>query len=200
MRTSRTFSCPRAAAHSRLTISVEHEDAKLANTAVSATIESIDGVGIIVERAMWWPGSNWYEAHNSPGTTSTGTAWAMAEGEEGGQDDTQTYILIANTSASAGSAVVTLMFEDGTSEERTISLLPHSRTNVGVRDFFPQALGRRFGALVSVRAVPRRTSSSSAPCTTMPTVSCGTRVQTASRPNCSELGRPIIPDSGVRRR
>jgi hypothetical protein len=39
---------------------------------------------IIVERAMWWPGptsATWHEAHNSPGTTQTGTRWALAEGE-----------------------------------------------------------------------------------------------------------------------
>jgi hypothetical protein len=140
------------AANSRLTISVEQEDPDLADTAVSTTIESTDGVPIIVERSMWWPGptgATWYEAHNAPGVTSTGTAWALAEGEEGGAASTQTYIQVANTSAFAGSARVTLMFEDGARVDRIVPLLPNSRTNVPVGAVFPEASGRRFGALVA---------------------------------------------------
>ena len=85
----------------------------LADQAVSTTIESTNGVGILVERAMWWPGdaTTWYEAHNLPGATATGTRWGLAEGEVGGASSTQSYILIANTSAFAGSATVTLLFE-----------------------------------------------------------------------------------------
>ena len=69
----------------------------------------------------------WTEAHNSPGATATGTRWALAEGEVGGPQSAETYILIANTSATAGSARVTLYFEDGTSASRTFALLPRSR-------------------------------------------------------------------------
>ena len=41
---------------------------------------------------MWWPGpaltSNfWYEAHNSPGATTTATRWVVAGGEIGGPAD-----------------------------------------------------------------------------------------------------------------
>jgi hypothetical protein len=60
---------------------------------------------------MWWPGAlgQWYEAHNSPGTTTTGTKWGLAEGEVGGGFNTETYILIANTSSYAGTARITLL-------------------------------------------------------------------------------------------
>ena len=75
------------------------EDAKLADTAVSTTIRSTNGVPIIVERAMWWPGDSWHEAHNSPGATATGTRWALAEGEVDASRNLETYILVANTSA-----------------------------------------------------------------------------------------------------
>ena len=62
------------AANSRFNIWVDYEDARLADTAVSTTIQSTNGVPVIVERAMWWPGdADWYEAHNSPGATATGT-------------------------------------------------------------------------------------------------------------------------------
>ena len=75
------------AGNSRFNIWVDQEDPALADAAVSTRITSTNGVPIIVERAMWWPGptsDTWHEAHNSPGETTTGTRWAMAEGEVGG--------------------------------------------------------------------------------------------------------------------
>ena len=123
----------------------------LANAAVSTTVRSTNGVPLVVERAMWWPGDSttWHEAHNSAGSTVTGTRWAVAEGEVGGARGHETYLLIANTSAFAGSATVTLLFEDGTSSARTYALKPSSRTNVAVGPAFGAAVtGRRFGAVI----------------------------------------------------
>jgi hypothetical protein len=127
------------------------------------TITSINHVPIVVERTMWWPGLGavggmgssgafWSEAHNSPGATETGTAWALAEGEVGGPLAAETYILIANTSDTSGLVTVTLHFEDGTTATRTLDLMPRSRTNVQVSADFPEAIGRKFGAVV--RGVP----------------------------------------------
>ena len=80
---------------------------------------------------------------------STGTRWAVAEGEVGGARGHETYLLIANTSAFAGSATVTLLFEDGTSAGKTYALPPSSRTNVAVGPAFGAAVtGRRFGAVI----------------------------------------------------
>jgi hypothetical protein len=50
----------------------------------------------------------WTGSHNSPGATETGTRWALAEGEVGGLQRSETYILIANPSSHAGSARVTV--------------------------------------------------------------------------------------------
>ena len=145
-----------ARANSRSNIWVDVEEIPgvpgrpLGNVAVSTTITSTNGVPIVVERAMWWPGgSTWHEAHNSAGSTQTGTRWAMAEGEVGGPRETETYILIANTSTFAGSATVTLLFEDGSSDSREYALLPKSRTNVPVKQDFASAAGQRFGAVVA---------------------------------------------------
>ncbi len=146
-----------ARANSRSNIWVDQEEIPgvpghpLADVAVSTTVASTNGVPIIVERAMWWPGGPgpWHEAHNSAGATETGTRWALAEGEVGGAGATETYILIANTSAFAGNATVTLLFEDGTSASRVYPLLPNSRTNVPVASDFPSAANRRFGAIVA---------------------------------------------------
>lgn len=144
-------------ARSRFNIWVDEEELPsrsgkrpLSNTAVSTTITSTNGVPIIVERSMWWPGSaaTWHEGHNSAGATVSGTRWAMADGDVGGEAEVQTYILIANTSAIAGLVRVTLYFEDGTSADRTFTIAPTSRFNVDVSMQFPTAKGRRFGAVV----------------------------------------------------
>jgi hypothetical protein len=138
-------------AASRFSIWVDHEDARLADTAVSTTIESANGVPIIVERAMWWPGDwrSWHEAHNTAGATATGTRWALAEGEVDAARGLETYILIANTSTTAATVAVTLLFADGTSATRTYPDIPgRSRLNVPVGLDFAEAAGRRFGAIV----------------------------------------------------
>ena len=143
------------AANSRFTIWVDEEqfpslsgNRALASVSCSMRVRSTNAVPIIVERAMWWPQPNWHEAHNAPGTTVTGTRWALAGGEVGGPGSLQTFVLVANTSATAGQARVTIYFEDGTSAQSTISLLANSRTNVSIADTFPSSNGRRFGIIV----------------------------------------------------
>ena len=143
---------------SRMTINVEEEDVELKSAALSTIVTSTNGVPVVVERVMWWPGptaASWTEAHDSFGETTTGTKWAMAEGESGGPDSTQTYVLIANTSDFAGRARVTLLFEDGTTTSREYDLLPTSRTNVSPADQFPEADNKRYGIIVdSLGATP----------------------------------------------
>lgn len=136
--------------NSRFNIWVDLEGGALGDAAVSTTLTSSNGVPIIVERAMWWPGSSatWQEAHNSPGATQTGTLWALAEGEVGGDRSTETYILIANTSAFPGTARVTLYFESGATAVGDFGLPANSRFNVSVRDLFAEAANRKFGATV----------------------------------------------------
>lgn len=143
-------------ANSRSTIWVDLEDPLLAAAAVSTTIESTNGVPVIVERAMWWPGSSstWFETHNSAGSRGTEPVWGLAEGEQGGPFSYETYILIANTSPTPGSVDVTLYFEDSTSVARTFPLNPNSRFNVAVGIDFPEAIGRRFGAIVQSTGSP----------------------------------------------
>jgi hypothetical protein len=150
------------AANSRMTINVAQETfddtppgtLPLATETVSMIVESINGVPIIVERSMWWPAfgtdpAGWVEAHNSPGTTQTGIEWAVAGGELDGTRGQDTFILIANTSAFAGTARVRLMFESGETMDQHVSLAANSRTTVNVRDVFPLAEGRRFGAVIT---------------------------------------------------
>jgi hypothetical protein len=141
------------AARSRYTVLVDAQDPLLADTAVSTTITSLYDTPLIVERAMWWPGSTWHEAHASAGAVITGEAWALAEGEQGGPRSTDTYVLLANTSAWRASVRVTVLFEDGTPPvARLFEVEPTSRFNVSppahFADQFPPGSWKRFGVLV----------------------------------------------------
>jgi hypothetical protein len=139
------------AANSRLTINVDGEDPKLVDTPVSTIVESTNAVPVIVERAMWWPSPNWYEAHLSAGATTTGTTWALAEGfvQSVPGSEVETYILIANTSAAAGTADVTVYLSDLTSQTMNVRLDPNSRVSVNVSQAFPQAIGKGgFGTII----------------------------------------------------
>ena len=69
---------------------------------MSAVIESINGVPIIVERAMYLdqPGRAFGAGHESAGVTAPATQWFLAEGATGSFFDL--FILIANPQASTG--------------------------------------------------------------------------------------------------
>jgi hypothetical protein len=86
----------------------------------------------------------WYEAHLSAGATTTGTKWALADGlvTNTPGTETETYVLIANTSATPGTADVTLYFGDGSSKMKTFQLPANSRVNVQVSIEFPDAVGK----------------------------------------------------------
>ena len=118
--------------NSRRTINVQLEDPRLAGTAVSTRLTS--ATTFLAERSMWWPhGQAWIEAHNAAGATTTGTRWAVGDGEVGLlPEDTATYVLIANTSAFEGTLRVTLLFESGPSVSQDFRVPANSRFNVPI--------------------------------------------------------------------
>lgn len=139
------------AGNGRFTIHVDAEDRLLADTAVSTTIRTTNGVPVIVERSMWWPGSagEWYGAHNSPGATAAGTMWAVAGGangvialspywppELGRTASVASYILVGNVSPTPATVRVTV-FRGTQTLEKTFVLAPHSRFNLDVLAEFP---------------------------------------------------------------
>ena len=155
------------APESRRTIYVDGESfpgvgQALVDTSVSCAITST--VPVVVERSMWFPGpavtpTFWTEAHNSPGATTTATRWVLADGETGGTRGTQTFVLIANTSATAGRVRVTQL-PDAVSPLAvapptfTINLPANSRTTVPLhaRQGFA---GGRYGVVVeSIDTMP----------------------------------------------
>jgi uncharacterized repeat protein (TIGR03803 family) len=153
-------------AQSRMTIWVDDEqlpagsgEKPLAEGSVSTSVHVTNGVPVIVERAMWWPGpaaaSNfWYEAHNSPGATGSATRWIIAGAELGGTDDADTFVLIANLADRAGSAFLRLFgdgIETGLPNDAYLPLPPKSRTTVNLRTWFGLLSPGRYAVMVETK-------------------------------------------------
>src|SRR6187401_629646 len=130
------------AGNSRSTIWVDDEELPagsgikpFAGAALSMAVRSTNSVPIVVERTMWWPGPSltpnyWYEAHNSPGSTTTATRWLAAGADSGGPDAAQTFLLIANPGSTAAQVQVSRLTDasDG-GVIGSLTLPPKSRTN-----------------------------------------------------------------------
>ena len=149
------------AGHSRFTIFVDDEQLPagsgtrpFAATSVSMAVRSTNAVPIVVERTMWWPGPTvtpnfWYEAHNSPGVTSAATRWAIGGAAIGGSDGSDTYVLIANTTATAGRARVMLAGADWGPWSVAVDVPAKSRVTVPLRSaFVPVPPDGRYGVVV----------------------------------------------------
>jgi hypothetical protein len=127
-----------AAARSRLTIDVKAEHPRLASADVSTIVESTIDAPVVVERALWWPSGNWYEAHLSAGATATGTKWGFAGETEHRSANSDMYLLIANTSNSAGKATIKILPANVTNVSEVVVDLPaNSRVTVQTSTWFP---------------------------------------------------------------
>jgi hypothetical protein len=100
------------AANSRRTVLVDDVPG-LADTEVSAEITTDSNRPIIVERAMYWPQGAWTEAHNSFAVTRPATRWALAEGELGGSQVFNSFLLLANPGNEAASVDITILRSGG---------------------------------------------------------------------------------------
>jgi WD40 repeat protein len=136
-------------AHSRHSVYVDAITG-LEATSVATTLTSTNGVPIVAERAMYWPGGffDYYEGHSSAGSTTTALAWVVAGTEHGGPTSAQTFVLIANTENRPGEATVTGLpdFQTGGPAPATLvlALPPSSRTTIPLTTSTPG----RFGVLV----------------------------------------------------
>ena len=132
----------------------------------------------------------WYEAHNSPGPTSTATVWGMAEGEVGGPRGVETYILLANTSTPAANVRVTLFYEDGTtSQRRSPSARAVASTSPCARSSPMRATAGSVRASRACRPpLAPRALWWSARCTGRPAACSGPREATRWRPGCNRHG------------
>jgi subtilisin-like proprotein convertase family protein len=117
-------------ANSRKTINIERDvDTRLAAADVSTSVTS--DVGIVVERAMYWPDLSvgWREAHNSFGVTHSALRWGIADGRIGTARDYQTYILLANPNPRPAEIEVRFL-KAAFTVTRTITLGPFSRRTI----------------------------------------------------------------------
>ena len=135
----------------RLVVRASAEDPLLADAEFATVVTSTNDVSVLAQRTTMWPemGSGTaYEAHTTNAVLATGTSWALADGEVAVTNWSLTYILIANTSATAGSARVQVLLEDGTTLTSTFALPARSRVTIPVAEAFPGALFKRFSAII----------------------------------------------------
>jgi len=122
-------------AHSRFTRLVNSVSGMDGKNGVSTKVQSLNNVGIICERAMYWNVSvpsgdegcatvQWAGGHCSTGVTSTSDAWYLAEGST---DGFETWILVQNPNDSDASVRLTYMDEGGNTKSEDVTVLSHSR-------------------------------------------------------------------------
>jgi len=144
------------AANSRLTINVALEDPVLAARSMSISLSST--LPIVAERAMWWPGEQgghvWYEGHASFGSTTTAARWAVASGADGGPAGDMTFVLIANHGTASASVNVTVIYDDGTSTTKVVTVPGTSRTTLNIGLDVPEAANKRFSLIVGATGSP----------------------------------------------
>ena len=136
-------------ARSRITINVETVDPALANADVSTTI--VSDVGIVAERAMYWPNIalGWREAHNSFGVTESALRWGLADGRIGGPRNFQTFVLLANPNPHPAEVDVRFL-KTASSAERSYVLAPFSRRSIFVNSEVPELGDGQFSVDVQV--------------------------------------------------
>jgi hypothetical protein len=148
------------APHSRFTILVDQEGLELADTAVSTVVTSTNGVPIVVERAMWWPGptaATWAEAHAVAGVTAAGTRWVVAGGLVGAPSsdppaEVTIHAAIDEWTSAPVVLEVTLGFADGSFARKAGgSPGPDWTVTLNLHDLFPESVGRPFAAYIRSR-------------------------------------------------
>ncbi len=136
----------------RYTIWVDKDAPALDNTAVSAVVESANGVPIVAERSMWWPGNGdgWFEAHNAAGATGAATRWAVADGDVVSTGLTRsTYLLVANPGREQATVRMTVLMRPGVPPvSREFQVAAGSRFGISLGHEFPEVDGESAGALI----------------------------------------------------
>jgi glucose/arabinose dehydrogenase len=122
----------RVEAMSRKTIPVDFEDSRLAATDVSAIVRSLDGRGIVVERAMYRDlgGQRFAAGHAGAGVTAASTQWFLAEGATGPFFDL--FLLIANPGSGPATVRARYLRPDGVVIEKDHDIEARSRRTIYV--------------------------------------------------------------------
>jgi hypothetical protein len=81
--------------------------------------------------------------------TATATRWGLAEGRVGGDDGAQTFILLANSGASAATVSITYLRADGAAPiVKSYTVPPTTRFTVFVNEDVPELVNEAFGARI----------------------------------------------------
>jgi hypothetical protein len=138
-------------AGSRATIWVDREDPALAATDVAATITSLDGAPIVVERSLYLreAGSTAPRGGDtSTGVTAPSTRW-FVEGETGRYT---TRLLLANPGSTPADVRATYQRADGRRVNRSYTLAPTSRQTIDVASVHPSLSNTTVGVTVEASA------------------------------------------------
>jgi lysophospholipase L1-like esterase len=128
-------------ANSRTTFWPQNDyPATLGSAEFSTVVESLDAsTPIVAERAMYFDpattGSRFAQSgHDALGVPTASASWYFAEGFTGGNAQTafETFLLLANTNASAVTATVTYQLDSGETVVRDYPLSPNQRLTVWV--------------------------------------------------------------------
>lgn len=103
---------------------------------LSAKVESMNGIGIAVERAMYWDSDDMegVDGTCSAGINEPNDTWYFAEGCTDGFDE---WILVQNPNNSTASVRATFMKSDGTTVVKNINVMATSRYTIHVNDVIP---------------------------------------------------------------
>ncbi len=127
----------------------------LANSAFSILVESVNGVPILAERAVYFgSGGRWVEAHETPGLTGDAQKWAFAEGLEDGALNPglpnvyfDSFFLVSNANTQPLALRATFMREDGTGIVREFSVPAESRFTV-ITGAYPELSNQGFATFL----------------------------------------------------
>jgi hypothetical protein len=136
---------------SRATIWVDREDAALAATDVAATVTSLDGAPIVVERSLYLreAGSTAPRGGDtSSGVTAPASKW-FVEGETGRYT---TRLLLANPGSEPADVRATYQRADGRRVGRAYMLAPSSRQTIDVASVHPLLSSTTLGITVEASA------------------------------------------------
>jgi hypothetical protein len=100
---------------------------------------------------MYWPGAPgpWNGGHNSVGVTTLRTRWGLAEGEVGGPDGAETFVLLANPGPAAASVTLTYYRASGEPPISVTRTVPARSRQTIPSSALGLDSGERFGVVVN---------------------------------------------------
>ena len=121
------------APNSRDNVVVHRDVPELIDESFATVVESRNGVGIVVERAMYW-GPNWKGGHGGLGQSALSSTWHFAEGYTGRHPVIgrfHTWFQIANPDPSETAHVAATYYTDaGATIARSYDVVPRSRLTI----------------------------------------------------------------------